>query len=76
MPNCETSELNQNDQALVEIATKIAGCVDAQADASDTLSDHSDQLTAAQREIKSLKNKNFQLERRLDTIDAALKETK
>lgn len=64
------------DQAILEIATRVADCVDAQEEVTDTLNDQSDQLTDAKLEIRALKAKNSALEKRLDNLDAEIKVSK
>lgn len=68
--------MEPEDQAILEIATQVADCAGAQAENVDTLNDHSDQLQKANLEIKLLKDKNHQLEKKLDCLNAAIIETK
>lgn len=68
--------MEPGDQAILEIATQVADCADAQAENVDTLNDHSDQLRKANLEIKLLKDSNCRLEKRLDNLGAAICESK
>lgn len=66
-------DIDQIDDAVVEIASRVGQCVTAQGEAMIALNDHSDQLIESKSEIKSLKGENKKLTKRLDNMDAALK---
>lgn len=66
-------DIDQIDDAVVEIASSVGQCVTAQGEAMIALNDHSDQLTESKMEIRTLKGENRKLTKRLDNMDAALK---
>lgn len=76
VPSKEVAAMAAMDQAILEVAAKVADCVDAQEETSETLSHHSDELTEVRMELLALKEKNCALEKKLDNMDAGLIEMK
>lgn len=67
------SDTHVIDEAMVEIATSVGDCVTAQAETIVSLNEHSDRINETSKDIKSLRNENKHLSKRLDIMDAAMK---